>query len=141
MRRANPFVNGVKPVGRISDDVSWVPGGGVALWCVTVPVDAQVAAPEGSPPTSSSDADAGLGQIIVTAQRREQSLQDVPVAVTSLDGDYLAARQIQSVEKLSSLAPGLNAGQGRHRRCRHGDRYLWFGDDEPGHPLRTGGRA
>jgi len=53
-----------------------------------------------------------LGDIVVTAQRREQSLQEVPVAVTSLDGDYLASRQIQSIDKLSSLAPGLNVAKG-----------------------------
>src|SRR5882757_10017139 len=68
------------------------------------PVAAQA---EAAPPAAD-----GVGDIVVTAQRREQSLQKVPVAVTSLTGDYLASRQIQSIDKLSSLAPGLNVTKG-----------------------------
>ncbi|RYD95622.1 MAG: TonB-dependent receptor, partial [Sphingobacteriales bacterium] len=49
----------------------------------------------------------GLGEIIVTAQKREQSLQDVPIAVTALSGDALQANRIVSVNDLSGLAPGL----------------------------------
>lgn len=53
-----------------------------------------------------------IEEIVVTAQRRAQSLQEVPVAVSSLDGDYLASRQIQSIEKLSSLAPSFKVSKG-----------------------------
>ena len=74
-------------------------------------VAAQVAAPASTPPQPAAS-DSTVGELIVTAQRREQSLQKVPVAVTSLSGDYLAGRQIQSIEKLSSLAPGLSVSKG-----------------------------
>ena len=47
------------------------------------------------------------GDIIVTAQRRAESIQDVPIAMTALTGDALAAARIQDTENLSTLAPGL----------------------------------
>jgi iron complex outermembrane recepter protein len=52
--------------------------------------------------------DAGaLEEVVVTAQKREQNLIDVPIAVTALKGDYLEQRGINSVDKLDGLAPGL----------------------------------
>jgi len=53
--------------------------------------------------------DGGLAEIIVTAQKREQSLQDVPIAVTALGGEALAANRVTNVSDLSGLAPGLTA--------------------------------
>ncbi len=50
---------------------------------------------------------AQLDEIVVTAQKREQNLQDVPIAVTALTADYLASRDISSIEGLSGLAPNL----------------------------------
>ncbi|MGC6475526.1 MAG: TonB-dependent receptor [Parvibaculales bacterium] len=52
-------------------------------------------------------AHAQLDEIIVTAQKREQNLQDVPVAVTAISSDYIESRNITSIENLSSLAPNL----------------------------------
>ncbi len=46
-------------------------------------------------------------EIIVTAQKREQSIQDVPIAVTALGGDALAANKIENVANLTGLVPGL----------------------------------
>ena len=48
-----------------------------------------------------------LQEITVTAQKREQNLIDVPIAVTALSADYLTQRNITSVERLDALAPGL----------------------------------
>lgn len=55
---------------------------------------------------AQSDAE-GLQEIIVTAQKREQSLQDVPIAITALGGEALQANRVVSVADLSGLAPGL----------------------------------
>jgi iron complex outermembrane receptor protein len=49
----------------------------------------------------------GLQEIIVTAQKREQSLQDVPIAVTAVTGESLAANRITNVTDLSAIAPGV----------------------------------
>ena len=49
-----------------------------------------------------------LKEVIVTAQRRSQDIQKVPVAVTALDEVQLTARGIQTVGDLDGAAPGLN---------------------------------
>ena len=48
-----------------------------------------------------------LEEIIVTAQKREQSVQDVPIAVTAVTAESLKANRIFSVNDLSSIAPGV----------------------------------
>jgi len=52
-------------------------------------------------------ANAQLDEIIVTAQKREQSLQDVPVSVTALDESYLESRNVTDIKSLSALAPNV----------------------------------
>lgn len=47
-----------------------------------------------------------LQEIVVTAQKREQVLQDVPVAVTAITKDTLEANRIFTVQDVSGLAPG-----------------------------------
>lgn len=51
---------------------------------------------------------AGLDEIIVTAQKRAQSLQDVPVSVTALTTQALVANRITSVRDLDAAVPNLN---------------------------------
>lgn len=48
-----------------------------------------------------------LDTIIVTADRREASIQDVPISITALTGQSLAEAGIQSTQELSNLTPGL----------------------------------
>ena len=50
--------------------------------------------------------------IIVTAQRREQSIQDVPVAVTAVSGEQLEVIAATQVSDLEALTPGLVWGEG-----------------------------
>lgn len=57
---------------------------------------------------SSDDGYGGLTEIIVTAQKREQSVQDVPIAVTAVTADTLAANRIMTVNDLGSIAPGVS---------------------------------
>jgi iron complex outermembrane recepter protein len=52
--------------------------------------------------------DTAIGEITVTARRREESLQDVPIAVTAISGDALEQRQIYSVKDIAAYSPGLN---------------------------------
>ncbi|WP_181447193.1 TonB-dependent receptor [Novosphingobium taihuense] len=57
---------------------------------------------------------ASVQEIIVTAQRREESLQKVPVAVTAIGTEQLEALRVTSVRNLAGLAPSLqfnNQGQ------------------------------
>ncbi len=52
-------------------------------------------------------AHAQLDEIIVTAQKRAQDIQDVPVAVTALDDAYIESRNITDIKSLSALAPNV----------------------------------
>ncbi|MDG2002332.1 MAG: TonB-dependent receptor [Novosphingobium sp.] len=61
-----------------------------------------------SGPAYAEEADkSGLGIIIVTAQKREQSVQNVPIAVTAVTQETLEANRITTVNDLGSIAPGL----------------------------------
>ncbi|MBX7535020.1 TonB-dependent receptor [Qipengyuania sp. GH1] len=53
-----------------------------------------------------------LDVIVVTAQKRSQNLQDVPVAVTAISADALVNRNVATVSDLPRLAPSLTVTQG-----------------------------
>lgn len=48
------------------------------------------------------------GDIVVTAQKRSQNLQDVPLSVTALTGAQLTDRGITNVQDLVKVTPGLS---------------------------------
>ncbi|MEH3100072.1 TonB-dependent receptor [Sphingomonas adhaesiva] len=50
------------------------------------------------------------GDIIVTAQKRSQSVRDVPIAITVVDQSQLERQQITSVTDLKRVAPALEFG-------------------------------
>jgi iron complex outermembrane recepter protein len=60
---------------------------------------------------SASGEGSGLEEIVVTAQKREQNLQDVPVAVTAISQASLQVNRVTNVMDLNGLAPGLSARQ------------------------------
>jgi iron complex outermembrane recepter protein len=51
-----------------------------------------------------------LEEVLVTAQRREQSQQDVPMSLSVFSGDQLAQRQIDNIDALQFAAPNLVVG-------------------------------
>lgn len=56
----------------------------------------------------------GLEEVIVTAQKREQNMQDVPVAVTAFTGETLTENGITDVFDLQTVSPGLIVGQSQN---------------------------
>jgi len=64
-----------------------------------------VSAAGGSSPGQDNS---GLTDIIVTAQKRTERLQDVPVAVTALAGQALQEANISDTKALSAVVPSLN---------------------------------
>lgn len=48
-----------------------------------------------------------LEEIVVTAQKREQSLQDVPISVNVMTGDKMNEAGINNIENLSAFVPNL----------------------------------
>jgi iron complex outermembrane recepter protein len=73
--------------------------------CVMLQTQAwgQQAAPAGP----AQEAEPALAEVIVTAQRRSENLQDVPIAVTALSADQLALSGIVSTTELGEVVPGL----------------------------------
>jgi iron complex outermembrane receptor protein len=87
--------------------------------------------------------DRGIDEIIVTAQKREQNLQDVGIAVTALDATKLGARGIDNASDLQFSIPALTAsitGVGSVRVALRGvgtDNLFPGGD--PGVPMHIDG--
>lgn len=68
---------------------------------------AALAQNNGAAPAADEGSD-GLGDIVVTAQRRTENLQKVAAAATALSGDALDDRGITSVSGLESAAPAVS---------------------------------
>jgi outer membrane receptor protein involved in Fe transport len=49
----------------------------------------------------------GLEEIVVTATRREESLQEVPISIVAVTGDGLQMRGLDSLERVSQAIPNL----------------------------------
>ena len=54
-----------------------------------------------------------LEEVLVTAQRREQSLQEVPMAITAFTAEQLQDLQADNLDSLQGSVPNLNLVQGR----------------------------
>ncbi|MDD3798830.1 MAG: TonB-dependent receptor [Novosphingobium sp.] len=55
-------------------------------------------------------ASTGFGEIVVTAQRREEKLQDVPIAITAMSADNLRERGITNLQDMQASVPSLVIG-------------------------------
>jgi iron complex outermembrane receptor protein len=57
--------------------------------------------------SSGSNQSGTIEEIVVTAQKREQNLQDTPIAISAFTADAIEEMQIDGVRKISQLAPSL----------------------------------
>jgi len=48
-----------------------------------------------------------IEEIVVTAEKREESLQDVPISVSALSGDQIEAIGISTIEEFQFFVPGV----------------------------------
>jgi iron complex outermembrane receptor protein len=75
-----------------------------------------------------ADAEEGIQEIVVTAQRRAESVMTVPVAVTAISQSELESRGITTASEMSNLVPTLQVNSA-------------FGDTQPNFTLRGVGMA
>ena len=69
-------------------------------------------------PGASVHAQQVLEEITVTAQKREESAQEVPITITAFSGDGLEDKNILAIEDLARYTPGLNVAQSDPARTR-----------------------
>jgi len=48
-----------------------------------------------------------LEEVIVTATKRSESVQDIPLAITALSGDFVSKRNLNDVKDLVVFTPGV----------------------------------
>lgn len=65
----------------------------------------------GAQEAPSSEVPAHLDEIIVTARKREESFQDVPVAMTVLTAPLLARYDLSSLEKIAAATPSFTVAR------------------------------
>ena len=74
--------------------------GVIAAVCITGDAQAQ---------QEAGSADRGtLEEITVTARRRDESLQEVPIAITAFGGEELEQRGIEAIQNLNAAAPNVS---------------------------------
>ena len=61
--------------------------------------------------SDGTDSRARIEEIIVTAQHRAQSIQDVPITVTAISADELEAGQIFDIGSIANNVPGMTLGE------------------------------
>ena len=59
----------------------------------------------------TADASVAEGEIVVTAQKRSESVQKVPLAISAVGGEALQNRQVTSFEGLAPSLPSVNFGK------------------------------
>jgi iron complex outermembrane receptor protein len=59
-------------------------------------------------PPATVIADSMLEEVVVTAQKREQNLQDVPISITAFTGEQLHALGVQESFDIAAFTPGVH---------------------------------
>jgi iron complex outermembrane receptor protein len=64
-------------------------------------------------PAAAAPADSGtLEEVIVTAQRRSENVQNVPIAISAFTAETLQSRNLVDVRAIGNLSPGVNLDAG-----------------------------
>src|SRR3546814_8919910 len=88
----------------------------IAALLAATPAVAQETAPA---PVADAVEEGGLTDIVVTAQKRSQNLQDVSATVQALSGEDLAKNGVNDVSRLEQLSPGIVFAKGGNRSEEH----------------------
>jgi iron complex outermembrane receptor protein len=86
----------------------------LAFWAIAgLAVGTGGAYAQTAPPTPAAAGDSGaLQEVVVTAERRQENVQTVPIAITAFTADTLQQRNLVSVDALGNLTPSVNLQAG-----------------------------
>ena len=79
----------------------------VAVFVALVSMTALPAFAQNAPPAQQQEEAKTLDTLVVTAQKREEALQDVPIVVTALSQEALQDAGVRDIKDLQMLVPGL----------------------------------
>lgn len=82
----------------------------MSIFALTIALAAQAGAQPVSVDTGSDAIE--VSEIVVTAQKRSESIQDVPISITAVSGATLRERAISDVSQLSNSAPNVSLDAG-----------------------------
>jgi iron complex outermembrane recepter protein len=84
----------------------------IALLSLSDPAQAQDAGAAQTDQASAETPSEGLEDIVVTARRREENLQETPVAVTAVTAEAIAERGISNLSEIAASTPSLRFDSG-----------------------------
>lgn len=91
----------------------------IGLAATSAPAFAATASASGDAASASDEAAAAQIQaVVVTARRREENLQDVPVAVSVVSGDAAISKNVNDIQDLSSEVPVVDFRTGASNKDR-----------------------
>lgn len=82
----------------------------VSIGALAVAIAAPAAAQDAAAPGAQTQG--GIAEIVVTAQKRAENVQDVPIAISAFTASTLQERAVGDVSQLSSLAPNVTLDAG-----------------------------
>ena len=62
-------------------------------------------------PEAAATEGASVGEVVVTAQRRAEKLQSVPLSIVAIGSEQLKNADVTQVDRLEQIAPGLRIGR------------------------------
>ena len=83
-------------------------GGSVAALAASVCATHAMAATAAASASASAETPSVIGELVVVAQKREQSIESVPVAISAFSAQQRVMLGIQKVQDLSDFSPGLS---------------------------------
>ena len=90
---------------------AWLTACGALLLPAALP--AQTASGGAAAQAETAAESAGIQEVVVTARRRTENLQDVPLTVSAVTADTIQTQAITNIEDLGSFVPNLKISQDR----------------------------
>jgi iron complex outermembrane recepter protein len=85
---------------------------GAVLFASTALIAVSPAFAQSADPAPAEENTGGIEEIVVTAQKRAESAQEVPIAISVFSGSALNERAVTNVSQLTAVAPNVNFDNG-----------------------------